>query len=144
MDASQDQPVAARWYQRVLPVTGLALAVLALAALVLPAFRHQVALSTTRQPQPFVELYFSKSLPADQVACGKEVRFTVVSHLEESRRLRYDVSAGPAQRTGTVLLRPGRSRQVRVPVDAPAAHLVAVRLPALDQHLLLHCDGARR
>jgi hypothetical protein len=127
----------------VLPVTGLVLVVLVLAALAFPAFRHQVAMSTTRQPQPFVELYFSKSHPADHVACGREVRFTVVSHLQERRRLRYDVHAGPAERNGTVLLRPGQSRQVRVPVDAPAAHLVGVRLPALGQHLLLHCDGTR-
>ena len=134
-----------RWYQRALPVTGVVLVVLAVAALLVPGLRHQVALSTTREPQPYVELYFSQGRPAAQVACGRQVRFTVVSHLENERRLGYRVTAGAGpEKQGTVRLRPGQARQVRVPVSAGGAHRVTVRLPATDQHLLVHCSGTRR
>ena len=51
----------ARWFQRVLPVTGLVLAVAALLALVFPGFREQVALSATHEPQRYVALSFGRA-----------------------------------------------------------------------------------
>ena len=141
-----------RWFQRVVPVTGLVLAVVALAALVLPSVRHQVALSTTRQPQPYVELSFARPTPRAMCGQGKpaQVRFQLVSHLEQRRRLAYRVvvdGAGTPARTlkGSIPVDPGRSRVVRAPVAAPAstAYTVAVRLPARHQQILAHCPAGR-
>ncbi len=144
-----------RWFQRVLPVTGLVLAAVALAALLLPAFRDQVALSTSRQPQPYAELYFTQTGRTDAM-CASSVRFTVTSHFERTRRLAYRVTVSPgadkkgtdkkgADKQGTVRLEPGRTRQVHVPVGIPAHQdsTVTVRLPALDQLIRAHCSGTR-
>ncbi len=150
MDELQTRPAGQRprWYQRVLPVTGLVLALLALAAVVSPAFRHQVALSTSRQPQPFVELYFwgaGHAGHAGKALCGRQVRFTVVSHLEETRTLTYRVTVGGEDgRPGSIRIRPGETRDVTTRVSPPPEpHTVAVRIPDLDQHLLAHCGGGQ-
>ena len=138
-----------RWFQRVLPVTGLVLAAVALAALALPAFRDQVVLSTTRQPQPFVELYFARQAPDAMCGQGKdgEVRFTVASHLEEQRRLAYRVTVDPAGhgRNGSVSLQPGASRTLRAPVEAPQGgdYTITVELPGRDQQIRAHCSASR-
>ena len=141
-----------RWFQRVLPVTGLVLAVVALAALVVPSFREQVALSTTRQPQPFVELSFAGPTPADMCGRGEpaRVRFALVSHLEERRRLAYrvvvDPTGAPARTLkGSIPVGPGRSRVVRAPVSAPDGerYTVTVRLPARHQQIRAHCSAGR-
>lgn len=146
---------APRWFQRALPMGGLFLALAALAALLVPGFRDQVSLSTTRQPQPFVEMYLPQSRPAHDAVCGNdrsEARFVVTSHLVERQSLRYRVEwrlpdrVEPVEvRTGRVRLDPEQTRQVRASVpDAPAEpHTVVVRLPRHDQLLRVHCPGDR-
>jgi hypothetical protein len=135
----------------VLPVTGLVIALVALAMLLVPGFRDQVRLSTTRESQPFVELYFPQSPSAAEARCPTgggpaEVRFTVVSHLDRVRQLAYFVSvegAGePVEKRGQVRIEPGQSRLVRTALDVPSAATVTVRLPGRDQLLRAHCPGA--
>jgi hypothetical protein len=143
---------APRWYTRVLPVTGLLLAVLAVLALVLPAFRHQVALSTSRESQPFVELFLPQSASEHADVCGARnaaVTFIVRSHLDTARKLAYRVESlvdgkATATKRGTVRLDPGHARRLHVELPAPATgnHTVTVALPALHQLLRVHCSGA--
>ena len=156
MEESQTQQDGGpRWFQRALPVTGLVLLLVGLAALLLPAVRDQVAVSTTRQDQPYVELFFTQTRPVEDSMCGRagpgEVRFTVASHLEEQRRLAYRVVVAPADgepRTtrGTLRVAPGDIRRVRAQLLTPTTqdYTLTVRLPALDQQIRAHCSGARR
>lgn len=150
-------PVRTRWHRRVLPVTGLVLALLAVAALVSPGFRDQVALSVTRQPQPFVELWFTQTAQYAEAGtrCLRDgdslgVAFTVASHLEEPETLEFQVAVdgaadGAGTQRGSLDLDPGEARDVRVWVTAPddRAQTVTVRLPALDQELRARCPEAR-
>jgi len=149
-------PDSARWHHRVVPVTGIVLALLAVAALVSPGFRDQVVLSTSRQPQPFVELFFTQTAQyADAGSrCVRDgdslgVAFTVASHLEAPDSLAFQVSVDPARdegiQRGVVDLDPGESRDVRTWVTAPddRAQTVTVRLPDLDQELRARCPAAR-
>ena len=109
---------APRWYQRVLPVTGVVLALVALAALAFPAFREQLVLSTSHRAQPYVELYFARTPAGTQMVCSSHggsvrVRFAVTSHLGQERRLDYDVavrgtSASAHRQTGSARVSPGR------------------------------------
>jgi hypothetical protein len=155
MEESQTQQVGGpRWFQRALPVTGLVLLLVGLAALFLPAVRDQVAVSTTRQDQPYAELFFTQTRPVDDAMCGRagkgEVRFTVASHLEKRRTLAYRVVVAPTegeQRTtkGTLRIKPGDTRQVRAQLLTPTTqdYTLTVRLPALDQQIRAHCSADR-
>lgn len=150
------EPPPARWFRRVLPVTALAVALVALAALVSPTVREQLVLSTSRQAQPYVELYFARTPTGTQAVCTRnarsvQVRFTIASHLRDTRNLTYRVSVDPAGRTartqrerGSVALAPDASRDVRAnfPVSRGSDYVVSVRLPGLDQRLRARCDGA--
>ncbi|HEY0952370.1 hypothetical protein [Nocardioides sp.] len=139
---------AARWHQRVLPVTTLALTLVALAALAFPGFRHQVALSASHRDEPYVELYFARPADGPPAVCRTsggvaKVTFEVRSHLHEDRRLAYTVLVGGVRRSGTVEVAPGRTAEVtRFGGPAGRAYDVSVRLPGLDQRLGAHCPGA--
>jgi len=150
-------PAPARWFQRVLPVTAVLLVLVGLAALVLPSFRNQVELSTSRRSQPYVELYFARTArPAGQAVCltrgGKSlVRFVVASHLPQRRAVAYRIALDPSakgvrahRKSGSVQIAPGAAVEVRQAFARPrAAYTVAVSLPALGQHLRAHCPGRR-
>jgi hypothetical protein len=139
------QERSARWYQRVLPVSGLVLAVVALAALVVPGFRDQIALSASHQTDPYVELYFARTTAGTQLVCttsgGKvDVRFAVTSHLAHEQDIAYDVSVGGEHNTGTVTVNPGETGEVASSLTRPSGgYDVRVHLPDLDQQLQAHC-----
>lgn len=139
---------AARWYQRVLPVTTLALVLVALAALAFPGFRHQLPLSASHRDEPYVELYFARSADGPPAACRAsggvaKVTFAVRSHLEETRRIGYAVVVGGVRRSGSVEVESGRTAEVtRFAGRADRDYDVSVRLRKLDQRLSAHCAGA--
>jgi hypothetical protein len=141
---------SARWYQRVLPVSGLVLAVVALAALVVPGFRDQIALSASHQSDPYVELYFARSPAGTQLVCttsgGKvDVRFAVTSHLAYEQDVAYAVSVRGKHKTGTVTVKPGDTGEVAASLPRPSGgYDVQVHLPDLDQQLQAHCPGTSR
>lgn len=155
-EAQETRTPAAPWYQRVLPVTGVLLLVLALAAVV-PPFRDQLKLSLSRQSQEYVALYFSR--PADaqpQMTCLRKgssvwVRFTIASHLEDRQTAKYVVWVNPEGRSrtlrksGAVPVTPGAPveeiKKFRVPRKQD--YLVSVVLPGLDQQIRARCPGGR-
>lgn len=150
MSTSAEGDRASRWYQRVLPVTGLLLLLGALITLVVPGFREQMALSATHQPQQYVALSFGKAPDGTVVVCtgsrtAVKVRFAVESHLSERRELDYELSVGDARRTGTVSVEPGETAEVTRAVRRPdeGRFEVTVRLPGVDEQVLAHCDGGR-
>ncbi|WP_133058958.1 MULTISPECIES: hypothetical protein [unclassified Nocardioides] len=139
----------APWWQRVVPVTGLVLGALALAALVVPGFRHQLALSASHRTDAYVELYFARTPAGTQQVCttsgGRaDVRFAVTSHLAGEEDLAYDVTVGDEERSGTVTVRPGASSVVLESLPRPSGpYDVRVQLFGSDQQLQAHCPGAR-
>jgi hypothetical protein len=150
-------PTPAPWFQRVLPVTAVAVVLVGLTALLLPAFRNQVELSTSRRSQPYVELYFARTArPAGQAVCltrGNRalVRFVVASHLPQRRVVTYRIAVDPAARSarahrksGSVRVAPGAAAEMgRAFIRPRGAYTVAVSLPALGQQLRAHCPGRR-
>jgi hypothetical protein len=141
------QERSARWYQRVLPVSGLVLAAVALAALVLPGFRDQIALSASHETDPYVELYFARTPAGTQLVCTTlagqaDVRFAVTSHLAQEQDLAYDVSVGDEHQTGSVTTKPGETVDIAETLAHPSGpYDVQVHLPDLDQRLQAHCAG---
>ena len=142
----------ARWFQRVLPVTGLVLAVLALAALAVPGFRDQVALSATHRTEPYVELYFARAADGTQLVCtapkgaGRKtahVRFAIASHLDGGRDLAYRVTVDGATQRGSTTVGPGETAEVHRTFDRHGAYDVSVLLPASGDRLSAHCSGGR-
>ncbi|MEP9362047.1 hypothetical protein ABLE68_03705 [Nocardioides sp. CN2-186] len=138
-----------RWFQRVLPVTALAVALVALAALVVPGFRDQVALSASHQPEPYVELYFARAADGTQLVCtshqgSADVRFAIASHLDDARRIAYVVTVDGATRKGTRSVEPGRTAVVHKTLDRQGAYDVSVLLPASGDELSAHCAGGHR
>lgn len=131
-------------------LTVLAVGVVGLVLLV-PGGRLQVALSVSRVPNRYLELYF----PADQhrPRCGAGrpvmVRFWLVSHLSGTEQVRYvvrETSAHSAGRpaTGRVHLAPGgRAQVVRTvtPLPSRGARIV-VDLPGRTEQLSLQCQRA--
>lgn len=145
----------ARWYQRVLPMTTLVLALAALAALVLPGFRHEVALSASHRTEPYVELAFPRPAVGSPVVCATStgtprVEFLLTSHLDDAEELDYEVAVGPARKkgtrqSGTVTVEPGETAQVtRFLGRSERPYVVTVRLPSTDQELRAHCPGTAR
>jgi hypothetical protein len=147
---------SARWFARVLPVTAIAIVLIGLAALLSPAFRDQVRLSLSRQPQPYVELYFAKSAAGKQPVCLRKggsvrVRFVLESHLAKRQPVAYQVLVNPKStgletlhRAGQAVLSPGTPVTLRKSFRLPrGGYTVSVVLADLDQHLRAHC-GARR
>jgi hypothetical protein len=157
VDTPETPAPAPRWFQRVLPVTGLAIVLVALAALVVPAFRDQVELSTSHQPEPYAELYFARSAaPNGQAVCtakaGKAVvRFVIGSHLAKEQRVPYRVAVDPtapdvktSRANQSVRVTPGASVTVTKVFALPRkGYTVSVSLPALGQQLRAHCPGQR-
>lgn len=148
----------ARWYQRVVPVCLLVLVVLGIAAAASATVRHQVALSTSREPASYVELYFPPAEGAESRAgCTRQgprvqVRFVTRSHLQRSQGLAYRVRVDPRGSRGTVRSLAGvvptspekTSTVVRtVQVPRKAAYVVTIVLPGLDQQeLRASCPAA--
>lgn len=139
-----------RWWQRVVPVAALALA-LATAVAFLPGMDDEVELTTRRSAQPFVEL-FMLTRPARFCTPGRAtVRFRLQSHLTRTEELTYVVATDPAGRgkvhrnVGRVTITPGeaRSRQVRVVAPAGGHFTVTVRLRGRPEMLRVHCAGGR-
>ena len=157
MDSPDTHSPAPRWFERVLPMTAVAVALIGVAAILVPGFRDQLDLSTSRESQPYVELYFARSTAANgQAVCTTRgnkalVRFVVGSHLEKRQGVAYRVALDPnAKRTktlrqvGSVRVTPGTSVEVAKWFPRPrGAYTVSVRLPALDQQLRAHCPGRR-
>jgi hypothetical protein len=138
-----------RWWERLVPVAGLALALAAAAAFALPGLEDELELSTGRQPQPFVELYLS-GRPANVCAGGEtaRVRFRVRSHLGEPRRIGYTISVTAkgrevSRRAAKMRIGPGRAKRVRTRVAAPAAapYTVSVNLRHRPETVRVHCPG---
>ena len=144
----------ARWYFRVMPVTGLLLALLVLATLLFPPVREQVSLSLTRKQQPFVELYFERSVSdGGQAVCTRRgtaavVRFVVASHLARAQGVIWRVVVDPSpagvgtvRRAGVLSTVPGRATGHRLAVSLPrgAAYTVVVVLPANNRTIRASC-----
>lgn len=137
------------WYRRVLPVTAVTVALVALLAAVFPGVRDQLALSASHQPQEYVALSFARSQDGTVPVCGGTrgeltVVFTVDSTLRSERTVDYVVTAGAVRRTGTVTVEPGETADVTQVVDRPARDFdLAIRLPNEDREVHAHCRGAR-
>jgi D-inositol-3-phosphate glycosyltransferase len=89
-------PGQARWRWRVLAgAAGLAVAI----SLLVPAGRHQWALSLLRQPTPYTVLFFNRAAVLQaRVTAGQPVRFGFTVSNKEGRtmRYRYVISTRPA------------------------------------------------
>jgi hypothetical protein len=140
-----------RWWQRVVPMTGLAV-VGGVALVTLPGMGDQIDLSTSRQPQPFVELFLTTS---GDTVCAKGpalVRFQVQSHLSDRQALTWTASLDPKgpgktrRATGELTLAPGQSaiRLVRLKAPGDRSHTVTVRLNDRPEMLRIHCRGGSR
>ena len=139
------------WYRRVLPVTALAVGVVALLALVFPGVGQQVALSTTHVPQEYVALSFTRGSGGTVDPCarsGKDVlvSFTIDSELSEARNLDYVVTVGDARRTSTIVIEPGETTRMTETVRHPSRdkYAVSVRLPGADREISARCPGVKR
>lgn len=135
-----------RWHQRALPVTGLVVVGLAAAALTLPD--DEIELSTSRRPQPFVELYLTGS--GDQVCDAERLRFRMQSHLVRQRTVTYQVAVAAAgqppttREQGSLRLDPQEAKSVWTEVTAPSAsaYTVTVELLGRPELLRVHCGSS--
>lgn len=149
-NAPAHQAGPTRWYQRVLPVTTLVLLVAALAALVLPGLRHQLALSASHRTEPYLELAFPRPDLGAPIVCATStgtprVAFEVTSHLDEVEGLRYSVAVGRTREQGTLTVEPGETARVtRFLGRSNRPYTVTVRLPGTGQRLRAHCPGTAR
>jgi hypothetical protein len=137
-----------RWFQRVLPVTGLVVAVAAVLAVVFPGFREQVARSATHEPQEYVALSFGRAADGTVVTCtgsrtAVKVRFDVESHLAGSEEIAYEIRVGDTRREGTVSVAPGGTAEVVRAVRRPGQGRfeVSVLLPDQDQRVVAYCPS---
>jgi hypothetical protein len=137
-----------RWWSRVVPVTALAVGLVALLAVLLPGIRHQVALSASHQPQEYVGLAFGHAADGTVVTCAGagdrlRVAFDVSSHLDEVRDLRYVVSVAGHDTPGSVTVDPGETASVVRDLDRPSrdSYEVRVELPGEDRQVFAHCPG---
>jgi len=157
VQTSSDADASAPWYVRAVPVTALLAVLVVAATLLIPGFRDEVARSTTRQSQPFAELYFPQDRTGAPVVCTPSgdsvlVRFAVSSHLEHRQWMGYQVTLSPTlsstlsptlRKAGTFLISPDETRRQSVRLPRPAGPaLVTVRLPEVGQRLHARCDGA--
>lgn len=148
-EAPQPDPAGPRWWQRAAPTAVLAVLALTVAALALP--EEEIELSTSRKPQPFVELAMTRTAP--EVCAGDRARvdFEVTSRLQDAQRLAWTVSTAPlgttthaAEERGAVRLRPGAARRVSVRMPTPPLpYDVTVRLKDRPELLRVHCRKER-
>lgn len=138
------------WYRRVVPVTALAVGLVAVLALLLPGVRHQLALSASHQPQQYVVLAFGRTSTGNVVTCAHDhhrvrVTFAVGSHLSEPRDLPYVVTVHGDRRTGTVTVDPGRTERVTRMLASPRVRRFEVRveLPTEDREVHASCVRPR-
>ncbi len=149
----------APWYQRAVTVSAVGVGLVGLVALLSPAFRDQIDLSTSRRPDPFVELYFAQSASSPaQAVCTKRgssvrVRFVVESHLQRREAMPYRLSLDPSEKglptqrkKGSADVSPGVPLVVRKSFTLPRGegYTLSVVLPDLDQGLRAHCREPRR
>jgi hypothetical protein len=125
-------------------------AVLAVLWYVSPGFRHQVALSFTKEPRPFTELYFTdvgrlpKHLPAG--ATSLTVPFTIASHERAPDDYRWQVEVNDGATTsvaatGAADVRPGSSRVVSAEVPGVrAGHHYRITVSLLGRPEQLHLE----
>ena len=138
-----------RWWQRALPATVLAGIAATVAVATVPGLSDEIKLSTSRTPQPFVELFLGA--PTDG-ACASDqprLRFRVQSHLLDQQELTGTIAVDPegagqtVLTTGTLLIAPGEEKIRDVPIAAPASGAYTVTLSLTDrpETLRVHCDG---
>jgi hypothetical protein len=139
------------WFRRVVPVTALAVGLVAVLALLLPGFRHQLALSATHEPQRYVGLAFGRSAAGTVMTCSRaagdaRVAFDVTSHLEDSLDVRFLLTVAGHRRTGSVTVAPGETVHVTRVVERlrRTAYEVHVALPGEDREVFAHCGGGAR
>ncbi|WP_243056624.1 hypothetical protein [Nocardioides sp. SR21] len=130
-----------------LPVTALAVGLVALLAALVPGVRDQVALSLTHEQQEYVALSFARD-PAGKVpVCvrsGKDllVGFAIDSQLQQARTVEYVVTVGSVRRVDTVDVEPGEVTRMTEAVKPPRGSFpVSVSLPDLDRRITAHCEG---
>lgn len=128
---------ARRWWPFLLPLALVAVA----ASLLLPAGRHQWALSLIRQPTPYTVLSFNKAWTLPTAAqAGRPIAFSFTIGNQQGRAVKYHYvvteSAEQVSQTlgqATKLVPPGAqwtvSRTVRLNCATFLACRVAVRLP---------------
>lgn len=136
-------------------LTMLAVGVVVLVTLV-PGGRHQLALSVSRGPDSYLEVYFPPGTAGPRCGSTKRVavRFWLVSHLRHPERVRYVVRAASTGAegdpvTGRVALVPGERARVERTVTPPKTRRfqVDVRLPGRTEALSLQCrvsEGRQR
>jgi hypothetical protein len=145
---TEKPPAVRRRGRAVLVIVGLA--VLTILWSVSPGFRHEVALSFTKEPAPFTELYFTdvtrlpKHLPAG--ATSVEVPFTIASHERAPVDYRWQVQLDDGittsvAATGTTSVRPGSSGLVSAEVPGlRAGHLYRVTVSLEGRPEQLHLE----
>jgi hypothetical protein len=157
-NALSEAATRAPWYRRVLPTTLGVLVVIAVAATLLPGFRHQLDLSLTRQPVSYVELYFARSTSAGaQAACLRKgtavrARFVIESHLTKRQPVAYRVIVDPAtngvptqRQPGSAQVSPGRAIDVTKSFRVPRgeAYVISVTLPSSNQQVRVRCPARK-
>lgn len=121
-----------------------ALVVVGAAVMLLPGARAEVARSTTKQGVHYLELYLdgAKAPSCAAIARSRHVRFAVTSHLAESQRLSYVVSADQKRvALGQLETTPGRTTTARPTVRFDPKHTdqLVVGLVGRAEHLTVHC-----
>lgn len=143
--------VGEHWFRRAVPVTALAVGLVALLALVFPGVREQLALSATHQTQPYVALAFARDDTGNVVTCGGDaqqvrVDFDVVGRLDAPRDVAWIVTVHRDRRTGTATVDPGRTVEVSQLLPRPKArhYTVSVELPGEDREVHARCPRGTR
>ena len=141
------RPAAVPWWRRALPLGALALVVV-LAVTALGHSDAQVRASTTREPQPFLELGLTRS-PDD--VCGPRrvvLRFALTSHYPTAQTLDVAVAAEPVPagrgevRRRTVTMQPEGTVSLTDRLPAPRGEYdVVVSVADHPERLRIHCDG---
>lgn len=138
--------VGEHWFRRAVPVTALAVGLVAVLALLFPGVREQLALSATHRTQPYVALAFARDDTGNVVTCGGDgdqvrVAFDVVSRLDAPRDVAWVATVHGDRRTGTATVDPGRTVEVSQLVPRPKArhYTVSVELPGEDREVHARC-----
>ena len=128
-----------RWLRPVAVAAALAVAFAAAWSLS-PGFRREVLLSVTRQPTPFVELYFADDPPEKGQRTAGElvpVDFVIVNHDGRDVTYHWDVTVSDGLTSvvrdrGATVVPDGQTVPVRARVVLPEAHRTYAVIVALD------------